>query len=75
MTRFARYALVGIGNTLVHWLTFLLIHFGLGFGQGPSNLLAFSVAASLSYYINAHFTFAVRPAGQHYLMFLLGMGA
>nr|WP_205300584.1 GtrA family protein [Pantoea sp. Ap-967] len=67
--------MVGIGNTLVHWLVFLGLHLMLGLRQASSNLLAFAVAATLSYYANAHYTFAVRPSGPRYLLFMLGMGA
>jgi len=72
--RFARYGLVGIGNTLVHWLVFFLLHLVLDQPQALSNLGAFVVAASLSYFANARFTFAVRASGRRYLLFLLGMG-
>ncbi|WP_060508624.1 GtrA family protein [Pseudomonas sp. NBRC 111124] len=71
---FARYGLIGIGNTLVHWLVFLGLHLTLGFKQAPSNLLAFTVAATVSYQLNARYTFASRPTGKRYLLFLLGMG-
>lgn len=74
LRRFARYGLVGIGNTAAHWLVFLGLHLGLAMKQAASNLLAFAVAASLSYYMNAHYTFAVRPCARRYLLFLCGMG-
>ncbi|MFJ4055881.1 GtrA family protein [Pseudomonas sp. NPDC089743] len=73
MGRFARYGLVGIGNTALHGLVFWGA-LALGLNQGQSNLLAFAVAATVSYHINARFTFAVRPAGSHYLVFMAGMG-
>ncbi|MFK3772960.1 GtrA family protein [Pseudomonas sp. NPDC089406] len=75
LRRFIRYGLVGLGNTLVHWLVFFGLHSGLGSSQARSNLLAFAVAASFSYYLNAHYTFAVRPSHGRYLLFVLGMGA
>lgn len=71
---FARYGLIGIGNTLVHWLVFLGLHLALGLKQAPSNLLAFAVAATVSYHLNARYTFAVTPSGKRYLLFVLGMG-
>lgn len=74
LRRFGRYGLVGIGNTLAHWLVFLCVHLILGLSQASSNFLAFAVAATLSYQVNAHYTFAVRPTGRHYLLFLMGMG-
>lgn len=72
--RFVRYGLVGIGNTAVHWLVFLVSHVLLGTSQAQGNLLAFVVAASLSYHVNAQYTFAVRPQGRRYFLFLSGMG-
>lgn len=74
LVRFNRYALIGVGNTLIHWLTFLLLHLLMGLSQGASNLLAFLLAASLSYFMNARYTFAVRARTRRYLMFLIGMG-
>lgn len=37
-------------------------------------MAAFAVAASLSYRLNAHFTFGTSPNRQRYLMFVAGMG-
>ncbi len=73
--RFARYALVGVGNTTTHGLVFFALHQALGWPQAPSNALAFGFAASLSYWINAHFTFANAPRPERYVLFLAGMGA
>lgn len=75
LRRFTRFGLVGLGNTGVHWLVFLGLHLGLGSSQARSNLLAFGVAASLSYYLNARFTFGMRPSRGRYLLFVLGLGA
>ncbi|HDS1681857.1 TPA: GtrA family protein [Pseudomonas putida] len=75
MRRFARYGLVGIGNTLVHWGVFLSLHLALGLSQARSNFSAFVVASSLSYLVNARYTFAVRPTGRGYIIFLFGMGS
>lgn len=69
------YALVGVLNTASHWLVFLLLHLGAGASQAFSNLAGFLVAASLSYFSNAAFTFAVPPSGARYLLFLVGMGS
>jgi len=70
-----RYALVGLLNTGCHWLVFIALHLWAGFSQALSNLAAFGTAASLSYFANAAFTFAVRPSGARYLLFLTGMGS
>lgn len=68
-----RYGLVGLGNTAVHWIVFLLLHRVLD--QALSNFLAFTVAATCSYCLNARFTFAATPSKRRYLLFVLGMGA
>nr|WP_240158272.1 GtrA family protein [Pantoea sp. Tr-811] len=75
MQRFYRYGLIGVGNTAVHWLLFFLLHGCAGWYQAPSNIIAFAVAASLSYCLNAHFTFGSRTNGSRYLIFVAGMGA
>lgn len=74
LVRFLRYAAVGVVNTLVHWLLFVCLYQLGELSQASSNLLAFSGAATFSYLINAQYTFAVRPNGQRYVFFLVGMG-
>ncbi|KAF1312514.1 translocase [Pseudomonas sp. SG-MS2] len=72
--RFYRYGLIGVGNTLLHWAVFFLLHQAAGLSQASSNLLAFAVAVSASYYLNARFTFATAPSKLRYLAFVSGMG-
>lgn len=72
---FARYAAVGIGNTAVHWLVFFLLHTVSGLSQAVSNGAAFAVAASLSFFANARFTFATKPTQSRYLVFMVGLGS
>jgi putative flippase GtrA len=72
---FVRYATVGIGNTAVHGFVFFLLHKVSDLSQALSNASAFAVAASLSYFVNAHFTFATRPACSRYLVFMAGLGS
>ncbi|MNG74422.1 hypothetical protein D3C76_400410 [compost metagenome] len=72
--RFSRYCLIGLGNTAIHWLVFLLMHLRVGASQTLSNLSAFAMAASLSYFANARYTFMVRPSGARYVLYLSGMG-
>ena len=70
--KFFRYAVVGCGNTLVHWLCFaVLLH--LTRSQAISNLLACLIAASFSFIMNARFTFQARLSGRKYIAFLAGM--
>lgn len=69
----SRYSLVGVANTAVHWIVFALL-FMLGLNQATSNGLAFLVAASLSYVLNAHYTFDKKPHKKGYAFFVLSMG-
>ncbi|NBA95048.1 GtrA family protein [Pseudomonas sp. R5(2019)] len=71
---FGRYFAVGLLNSGIHWLVFLLLHWGLGQAQAVSNLGAFCVAVSFSYITNARFTFGVRPSGLRYVLFIGFMG-
>lgn len=73
--QFLRYGLVGVGNTLLHWLVFLALHLQLGLKQAPSNLLAFGVAVTLSYFVNARFTFNSLASRSGFAQFVLVMGA
>jgi len=69
------YTVIGVANTLIHWQIFFLLSVAAGLSQAVSNLAAFCVAASFSFYMNAQFTFAANATVAGYLLFLLGMGA
>ncbi|MCE5982233.1 GtrA family protein [Pseudomonas sp. LF19] len=71
---FSTYAVIGIANTLVHWQLFFVLREVFALTQALSNLLAFCVAASLSFYVNALYTFAVSPSFGRYLLFMLCLG-
>ena len=69
------YTVIGVANTLIHWQIFFLLSVAAGFSQAVSNLAAFCVAASFSFYMNAQFTFTASATVAGYLLFLFGMGA
>lgn len=70
---FVKYLIVGIANTLVHAVFFFL---GILFlSQSLANLIAFFVAASFSFFVNAKFTFKAAPEKWKYFSFLTFMGA
>ncbi len=71
---FSRFVSVGFLNTLIHWSTFSVLHAILGFSQALSNLAAFCLAVSFSFYANAHYTFKARATGSRYLLFVGFMG-
>ncbi|NUT87904.1 GtrA family protein [Pseudomonas corrugata] len=72
---FFSYALVGLANTLIHWQIFFVLRVAAGLDQSISNFLAFCVAASFSFYINALYTFEAKPSAVGYVLFLCFMGA
>lgn len=73
-TGFSRYTLVGIANTLIHWQLFFVLHGVAGLSQARSNFMAFCAAASFSFFVNARYTFAVRPSVRRYLLFIGCLG-
>lgn len=71
---FFTYSLVGLANTLVHWQIFFVLRVAIGLDQSISNLAAFCVAASFSYYLNALYTFDAKHSVRGYVVFLCVMG-
>lgn len=71
---FAKYFSVGVLNTAVHWLVFTACLYGFHIRQASANLIAFCVAVSLSYYLNARFTFRAPATTMRYVLFVGFMG-
>jgi putative flippase GtrA len=69
------YTVIGVANTLIHWQIFFLLSVAAGFTQAASNLAAFCVAASFSFYMNALYTFDAKASVGGYLSFMVAMGA
>jgi putative flippase GtrA len=68
-SRFARFLLVGVANTAVHYLVYLA-----GWLFVPyliAHLIAATVATSFSYLLNCRFTFRVRPTLRKFLLYPL----
>lgn len=72
--KFISYALVGIINTLCHWLLFYIAWRFVGFSQAISNLFAFCIAVSCSYFINAKITFKTTYNKKQYFLYVFFMG-
>lgn len=72
---FSRYISVGVVNTLIHWVVFFLLYVGLCFSQAISNVLAFSLAVTFSFFANAIFTFKAEATGKRYCLFVIFMGS
>ena len=71
---FSRYTVIGIANTVIHWQLFFVFRAAFELSQAVSNLLAFCVAASFSFYVNAIYTFAMPASWPRYGLFMLCMG-
>ena len=72
---FSSYTVIGVANTLIHWQVFFLLSVALDWHQARSNLVAFCIAASFSFYMNALYTFDHKLSVGGYLLFMVAMGA
>lgn len=71
---FGRYVSVGVVNTALHWLCFgVLLHF-LGASQAVSNVVAFCIAVTFSFFANAKWTFKSQATSGRYVAFVMFMG-
>ena len=68
-----RYGAVGIFNTLLHWGVFLAL-FHEGYDQKTSNVVAFCVAVTFSFFVNARWTFKASPTTVRYGLYVVFMG-
>lgn len=74
ITLFSRYFSVGILNTLIHWSIFSLCYY-LGQPQSISNFVAFIVAVTFSFIVNAKWTFKSDATVTRYALYIGFMGA
>ncbi|WP_380179110.1 GtrA family protein [Kalamiella sp. sgz302252] len=74
LTLLTRYVSVGVINTLIHWITFALGFSLLHLNQMLSNILAFIIAVTFSFFANAKWTFRTHTGLARYLAFTLFMG-
>ncbi len=72
---FSSYTVIGIANTVIHWQLFFVFRAALDLSQVVSNVLAFCVAASFSFYVNAIYTFSTPPSLPRYTLFIACMGS
>lgn len=71
---FTTYAVIGVANAFIHWQIFFVLTTAVELSQAASNLAAFCVAASFSFYVNALYTFDARVSVLRYLIFVGFMG-
>jgi putative flippase GtrA len=72
--QFVKYAAVGIGNTMTHWLVFWLFYTWVSDSQAVCNFLGFAVAVTLSFFMNAKWTFNRQATGSRFVLFTAFMG-
>ncbi|MBZ6388545.1 MULTISPECIES: GtrA family protein [Pantoea] len=70
---FARYASVGVINTLIHWVAFTVLYTE-GQSQSLSNFAAFCIAVTFSFFANAKWTFSAEATTFRYLLYIFFMG-
>ncbi|MBD2782394.1 GtrA family protein [Xenorhabdus szentirmaii] len=71
---FTKYVSVGVINTLIHWLLFVVLIYLFNATQAISSLIGFCAAVSFSFYANAKFTFQKKATGRRYIAFVSFMG-
>lgn len=71
---FAKYASVGILNTIIHWIIFAVCIYVLHTGQALANFSGFVVAVSFSFFANARFTFGSSTTTMRYMLYVGFMG-
>lgn len=64
-----RYALIGVGNTAIHLLIVGLLTWFVGLNQMYSNTIAYIIASSFSFLMNAKWSFQRKPKAQNYARF------
>lgn len=72
---FSRYLSVGVVNTAIHWIVFLVAIKAFGTGQSLANFGAFCVAVTFSFFANAKWTFDSEATALRYMIYILFMGA
>ena len=72
---FSTYTVIGIANTVIHWQLFFVLRAAFDLSQAFSNFLAFCVAATCSFFVNATFTFGMAASVGRYLLFIFCLGS
>ena len=67
---FGKYASISVMNTVVHWSVFFFLLYGATLNQAWSNFIAYLMAVTFSFFVNARFTFKARASKRRYLSFV-----
>lgn len=68
------YVSVGLLNTALHWIVFLLCIYLAGSTQATANFVGFAIAVSFSFFANARFTFKAQATLKRYVLYTIFMG-
>lgn len=71
--KFNLYFLIGIINTALHWAVFFIFYY-FSNNQASSNLIAFIIAVSFSFYANAKWTFKKETNLKKYILYVSFLG-
>lgn len=71
---FFKYSIIGALNTLLHIGIFSVLYFYFSTDQAISNLFAFLVAVTFSYFINLKYNFKSKYNIKKYMLFVIFMG-
>ncbi|WP_097313969.1 bactoprenol glucosyl transferase [Escherichia coli] len=71
---FAKYTSIGVLNTLIHWVVFVVCIYAAHTNQALANFAGFVVAVSFSFFANAKFTFKASTTTMRYMLYVGFMG-
>lgn len=70
---FSKYLSVGILNTAIHWIVFGVCWM-VGTSQSIANFIAFIIAVTFSFCVNARYTFSSNVTAVRYILYVSFMG-
>lgn len=71
---FIRYNLIGILNTLIHWLMYLTLTLYLYLESIYANFISFFISSTFSYILNSKINYKVAVKKSSYLKFIIIIG-
>lgn len=72
--QFTRYLSVGVINTAIHWLVFIIAYNAFQSTQALANFGAFCVAVTFSFFANARWTFDSEATTIRYMLYVFFIG-
>lgn len=71
---FLRYAAIGLLNTTAHWSVFFTLHLLFLLHQSIANFIGFLFAVTLSFFLNAKYTFESKATSLRYILYTSFLG-